>query len=167
MQGLGSWNQFPKISNYLKTSAINFSGTQSASLYPELRSGIEFSLRRGRWQMPSARTNLWSTQETRCSQWVESTILGFFLLLTKRDELSPLSLGNKTDLVLAIQLFRNTHTHIYTHTTHTHTHTHTLKPTRLLCPCNSAGKNTGEGSHFFLQGVFLTQESKLGIPQCK
>ena len=32
MQGLGSWNQFLKIANYLKTSAINFSGTESASL---------------------------------------------------------------------------------------------------------------------------------------
>ena len=69
---------------------------------------------------------------------------------------APLSLGHKTDLVLAIQLFRNTHTH---------THTHTEKPTRLLCPCNSAGKNTGVGSDSLLQGIFLTQESKLGLPQ--
>ena len=32
MQGLGSWNQFLKISNYLKTCPTSFPGTQSASL---------------------------------------------------------------------------------------------------------------------------------------
>ena len=35
---------------------------------------------------------------------------------------------------------------------------HGLQPTRLLCPQNSPGKNTGVGSHFLLQGIFLTQE---------
>ena len=29
-----------------------------------------------------------------------------------------------------------------------------LRPTRLLCPRNSPGKNTGVGSHFLLQGIF-------------
>ena len=33
----------------------------------------------------------------------------------------------------------------------------------LLCPWNSPGKNTGEGCHFFLQEIFLTQGSKLGV----
>ena len=32
---------------------------------------------------------------------------------------------------------------------------------RFLCPWNFPGKNTGVGCHFFLQGVFLTQESNL------
>ena len=31
--------------------------------------------------------------------------------------------------------------------------------TRLLCPWDSPGKNTGVGSHFLLQGIFLTQGS--------
>ena len=31
--------------------------------------------------------------------------------------------------------------------------------TRLLCPCDFPGKNTGVGCHAFLQGTFLTQES--------
>ena len=31
------------------------------------------------------------------------------------------------------------------------------KPTRLLCPWNSPGKNTGAGSHSILQGIFLIQ----------
>ena len=34
-----------------------------------------------------------------------------------------------------------------------------LQPTRLLCPWDSLGKNTGVGCHFFLQRIFLTQES--------
>ena len=31
-----------------------------------------------------------------------------------------------------------------------------LQPTRLLCPLDSPGKNTGVGYHFLLQGIFLT-----------
>ena len=34
---------------------------------------------------------------------------------------------------------------------------HGLQPTRLLCPWDSPGKNTGVGCHALLQGVFLTQ----------
>ena len=33
---------------------------------------------------------------------------------------------------------------------------HGLSPTRLLCPWDSPGKNTGVGCHFLLQGIFLT-----------
>ena len=36
---------------------------------------------------------------------------------------------------------------------------HGLLPTRLLCPWNFPGKNTGVGCHFLLQGIFLTQGS--------
>ena len=32
-----------------------------------------------------------------------------------------------------------------------------LQPDRLLCPWDSAGKNTGEGCLALLQGIFLTQ----------
>ena len=35
--------------------------------------------------------------------------------------------------------------------------------TRLLCPWNSPGKNTGVGCHSFLQGIFLTQGSNLHL----
>ena len=34
---------------------------------------------------------------------------------------------------------------------------HGLKPTKLLCPWDSPGKNTGVGCHFLFQGIFLTQ----------
>ena len=30
---------------------------------------------------------------------------------------------------------------------------------QALCPWNSAGKNTGVGCHFLVQGIFLTQGS--------
>ena len=36
---------------------------------------------------------------------------------------------------------------------------HGLWPTRLLCPWNFPGKNTGAGYHFLLQGIFPTQGS--------
>ena len=32
-----------------------------------------------------------------------------------------------------------------------------LQPTRLLCPWDFPGKNTGVGCHFLLKGIFLTQ----------
>ena len=39
---------------------------------------------------------------------------------------------------------------------------HGLSPTRLLCPWDSPGKNTGVDSHSFLKGIFLTQ----GLNMC-
>ena len=38
-----------------------------------------------------------------------------------------------------------------------------LEPTRLLCLWDSPGKNTGVGSHAFLQGIFLTQGLNLHL----
>src|SRR5574340_769900 len=44
---------------------------------------------------------------------------------------------------------------------------HRRQPTRLPCPWDSPGKNTGVGCHFLLQGTFLTQGSNLGLLHCK
>ena len=44
---------------------------------------------------------------------------------------------------------------------------HGLQPSRLLCPWNSPGKNTGVGSHSLLQRIFPTQGWKLGLPHCR
>ena len=41
------------------------------------------------------------------------------------------------------------------------------QPARLLSPWNSPGKNTGVGSHSFLQGIFPTQGMNLGLPKCR
>ena len=35
----------------------------------------------------------------------------------------------------------------------------TLWTTKLLCPCDSSGKNTGVGCHDLLQGIFPSQGS--------
>ena len=40
---------------------------------------------------------------------------------------------------------------------------HGLKPTRLLCPWNSPGKNIGVDCHSLLQGIFPTQGLNLGL----
>ena len=40
-----------------------------------------------------------------------------------------------------------------------------LQPTRLLCPWDSPGTNTGAGCHAFLQGIFPTQGSNPGLLQ--
>ena len=39
---------------------------------------------------------------------------------------------------------------------------HELKPTRLPCPWNSPGKNTGVGCHFLLQCMKVKSESEVG-----
>ena len=42
-----------------------------------------------------------------------------------------------------------------------------LWSTRLLCPWDSPGKNTGVGCHFLLQGTFSTQGSNTGLLHCR
>ena len=44
---------------------------------------------------------------------------------------------------------------------------HGLWPTRLLCPWNSPGQNTGVGSCSHLQGIFMTQGLNQGLPHCR
>ena len=40
---------------------------------------------------------------------------------------------------------------------------HGLQPTRLFCPCDFPGKNTGVGCYFLLQEIFLPQELNLHL----
>ena len=44
---------------------------------------------------------------------------------------------------------------------------HGLWPTRLLCPWDFPGKNTGVGCHFLFQGIFLTQRFNPALPHCR
>ena len=44
---------------------------------------------------------------------------------------------------------------------------HELQPTRLFCPWNSPGKNTGMGCHSLLQGIFPTQGLNQGLLHCR
>ena len=44
---------------------------------------------------------------------------------------------------------------------------HGLQPIRLLPPWGFPGKNTAVGCHFLLQGIFLTQGSKLHLLNCR
>ena len=41
------------------------------------------------------------------------------------------------------------------------------EPTRLLCPWDSPGKNTGVGCHALLQGIFPTQGLNSGLLHCR
>ena len=49
--------------------------------------------------------------------------------------------------------------HVLSHSVVSNALLHGLQPTRLLCPCNFPGKNTGVGCHFLLQRVIPTQGS--------
>ena len=42
-----------------------------------------------------------------------------------------------------------------------------MEPTRLLCPRDSPGRNTGVGYHALLQGFFLTQGLNPGLLHCR
>ena len=42
-----------------------------------------------------------------------------------------------------------------------------LQPTRLLCPWDFAGKDTGVGCHFLLHGILPAQGSNLGLLHCR
>ena len=44
---------------------------------------------------------------------------------------------------------------------------HGLQPTRLLCPWDSPGKNTGVGCHALFQGIFPTQQLNGGLLNCR
>ena len=44
---------------------------------------------------------------------------------------------------------------------------HGLQPTRLLCPWDSPGQNSGEGCHALLQGIFPTQGSNPVLLHCR
>ena len=44
---------------------------------------------------------------------------------------------------------------------------HRQQPTRLSCPWDSPGKNTGVGCHFLLQRIFPTQGSNPGLTHCR
>ena len=43
-------------------------------------------------------------------------------------------------------------------------HLHGLEPARLLCLCNSSGKNTGVGCLSLLQGNLSNRGTELGSP---
>ena len=43
---------------------------------------------------------------------------------------------------------------------------HAPQPTRIICPWNSQGKNTGVGCHSLLQGISHTLGSNPGLPYC-
>ena len=44
---------------------------------------------------------------------------------------------------------------------------HGLQPTRLLCPWDLPGKNTGLDCYFLPQGIFPTQRSNLSLLHCR
>ena len=44
---------------------------------------------------------------------------------------------------------------------------HGLQPTRLPCPWDFPGKNTGMGCHFHLQGIFLSQGTNQCLLHCR
>ena len=56
---------------------------------------------------------------------------------------------------------------MFSHSVMSDSATHGLQPTRLFCPWDFPGKDTGMVCHFLLQGIFLTQGSNLGLLHCR
>ena len=57
--------------------------------------------------------------------------------------------GSESQLYCASMLSQFSHVQLFV--------THGLLPTRILCPWDSPGKNTGVGFHALLQGICLMQ----------
>ena len=74
---------------------------------------------------------------------------------------SSLSLSLSLDLALALTLAFESLSRVQL------LRPHEPQPARLLCPWHSPGKNTGVGCHFFLQGIFPTQELNQGLLHCR
>ena len=55
------------------------------------------------------------------------------------------------------------HACMFSHSVVSDSVAHGLWPSRLLCPQDFLGKNTGMGCHFLLQGLFLSQGSNLHL----
>ena len=107
--------------------------------------------------------------------------MGEASLLRPMISLEIVHLRHLTQWYGLFRLFRILHTHTHTQT-HIHASAHVcsvtlvmldslrlygLQPVRLLCPWESSGKNTGVGCHALLQGIFLTQGSKLVLLHCR
>ena len=64
-------------------------------------------------------------------------------------------------------LHRKFHTHMITQLCLTLCNSMNHSPTRLLCPWDFPSKSTGKGSHFLLQGIFLTKGLNLCPLHCR
>ena len=75
--------------------------------------------------------------------------------------LSRIKKSTSTDLhgfYIYIYSYIYTHAYLLSHFSHVWLlQPYGLLPTRLLCPWDSPGKNTGVGCHVLLQGIFPTQ----------
>ena len=66
-------------------------------------------------------------------------------------------------MCMCIYIYIYTHMYVYklSHFSHVYVQAYGLEPSRLLCPWDSPGKNTGVGCPALLQGIFPTQELNL------
>ena len=77
------------------------------------------------------------------------------------------------EMSISIYMFKKKSSHIcleaesVSHSVVSDSATHGVQSTRLLCPWNSLGKNTGVGCHSLLQGIFPIQGSNPSLLNCK
>ena len=78
-------------------------------------------------------------------------------------ELQIIFLLNSNDLDCVAPSLKVKHEHLSCSVLSDSLQPHGLGLTRLLCPWDSLGKNTGVGCHSLLQGIFLTQGLNLDL----
>ena len=94
-------------------------------------------------------------EEGHGRSWSDLTDITSKLLKEKR---------RKTYLSICLHFFLFSCVHVLSHCSHVHLFvTHWTAPTRLLCPWDSPGKNTGVGCYALLQGISLTQKLNLHL----
>ena len=113
-------------------------------------------------------TIIWQVKSLFSQQYLHSTfsILCFIFLFLS----SAIRNLVKSVLFLYSMCSRKLHQAIWPQLPHVMSDSwwsHGLVPTRLLCPWNYPGKNTGVGSHALLQGIFPAQGLNLGLLHCR
>ena len=74
---------------------------------------------------------------------------------------------NMYSLCIYFNLFKNKHIYMWSKSESHSAVSDSLQPHGLYTAWNSTGQNTGVGSLFLLQGIFLTQGSNPGLPHCR
>ena len=140
--------EIPDIPEILETISLLIWGVSSLFLRIQPQTGLVRIL-----ALTLTGTNL-GTQVDLSKSWFPSCKLGMTAIYSRatvkmNNNIQSSVLG--MDTVCVHMLSRFSHVQLFV----------TLEPTRLLCPWDSPGKNTGVGCHALLQRIFPTQIQNL------
>ena len=112
---------------------------------------------------PSIR--VFSNESTLRMRWPKYWSFSFSIIPSKE---IPVLISFRMDWFIYLLLCNKSKSEIVSHSVVSNSlQCHGLYPARVLCLWNSPGKNTGEGSHSLLQGIFMAQGSNPSLLHCR